>query len=130
MTEIRYYPLIDCDSEGTEKVAMIPTPNGNTVKSQSRMWLEEMVPHHFRLYTQPLILYRISATADAGSHRWVKCRSCPVCCFAQTAVRNCTKSEPEGGHMSRSILYAPPTASRKENAPPTRYAMCRWSRFC
>lgn len=23
MTEIRYYPLIDCDSDGTEKVAMI-----------------------------------------------------------------------------------------------------------
>lgn len=52
MTEIRYYPLIDCDSDGTEKVAMIPAPNGNTVKTQSKMWLEEMVPHHFRLYTQ------------------------------------------------------------------------------
>lgn len=23
MTEIKYYPLIDCDTEGTEKVAMI-----------------------------------------------------------------------------------------------------------
>ena len=52
MTEIRYYPLIDCDSEGKEKVAMIPTPDGNTVKSRSRMWLEEMIPHHFRLHTQ------------------------------------------------------------------------------
>lgn len=52
MTEIRYYPLIDCDTEGTEKVAMIPTPNGNTVKAQSEMWLEEMIPHHFRLYTK------------------------------------------------------------------------------
>lgn len=37
MTEIRYYPLIDCDTEGTEKVAMIPTPNGSTVKAQSEM---------------------------------------------------------------------------------------------
>lgn len=57
MTEIMYYPLIDCDTEGTEKVAMIPTPNGNAVKSRSQMWLEEMIPHHFRLYakqgTQP-----------------------------------------------------------------------------
>ena len=52
MTEIRYYPLIDCDTEGTEKVAMIPTPNGNTVKTQSRMWLEEMIPHYFRLCTR------------------------------------------------------------------------------
>ena len=40
-TEILYYPLIDCDTKGTEKVAMIPTPNGNAVKSQSKMWLEE-----------------------------------------------------------------------------------------
>ena len=52
MTEIKYYPLIDCDTEGTEKVAMIPTPNGSTVKVQSEMWLEEMIPHHFRLYTK------------------------------------------------------------------------------
>ncbi len=52
MTDIKYYPLIDCDTEGTEKVAMIPTPNGNTVKSRSKMWLEKMIPHHFRLYTQ------------------------------------------------------------------------------
>ena len=52
MTDIKYYPLIDCDTEGTEKVAMIPTPNGNAVKSRSKMWLEEMIPHHFRLYTK------------------------------------------------------------------------------
>ena len=67
MTEIRYYPLIDCDSEGTEKVAMIPTLNGSTVKSQSRMWLEEMVPHHFRLYTKN------SNSADNFNIR------CPLC---------------------------------------------------
>lgn len=52
MTEIRYYPLIDCDTEGTEKVAMIPTPNGSTVQAQSEMWLEEMIPHYFRLCAQ------------------------------------------------------------------------------
>lgn len=52
MTEIHYCSLIDCDTEGTEKVAMIPTPNGEAVKARNRMWLEEMIPHHFRLYTQ------------------------------------------------------------------------------
>ena len=31
MTEIRYYPLIDCDTEGTEKVAMFPTLDRGTV---------------------------------------------------------------------------------------------------
>ena len=42
MTDIKYYPLIDCDTEGTEKVAMIPATNGSTVKAQSGMWIEEM----------------------------------------------------------------------------------------
>lgn len=67
MTEIRYYPLIDCDTEGIEKVAMIPTPNGKTVKYQSEMWLEEMVPHYFRLYTQS------SSSADAFNIRCPRC---------------------------------------------------------
>ena len=55
MMDIKYYPLIDCDTEGTEKVAMIPAPNAAAVKTQSRMWLEEMIPHHFRLCTQNTI---------------------------------------------------------------------------
>ena len=67
MTEIRYYPLIDCDTEGTEKVAMIPTPNGSTVKAQSEMWLEEMIPHHFRLYTKN------SSSADTFNIRCPRC---------------------------------------------------------
>ena len=46
MTDIKYYPLIDCDTEGTEKVAMIPAPNSAAVQAQSKMWLEEMIPHH------------------------------------------------------------------------------------
>ena len=53
MTEIRYYPLIDCDTEGTEKVAMFPTLDRGTVMAQSKMWLEEMVPNYFRLYLRP-----------------------------------------------------------------------------
>lgn len=52
MTEIKYYPVIDCDTEGTEKVAMIPAPNSTAVQAQSEMWLEEMLPHYFRLCTQ------------------------------------------------------------------------------
>ena len=52
MTEIKYYPLIDCDTNGTEKVAMIPAPNATAIRMQSKMWLEEMLPHYFRLCTQ------------------------------------------------------------------------------
>lgn len=67
MTEIRYYSLIDCDTEGTEKVAMIPSPNGNAVKSRSKMWLEEMIPHYFRLYTKN------SSSADTFNIRCPRC---------------------------------------------------------
>lgn len=52
MTEIRYYPLIDCDSEGTEKVAMFPSLDRDTIMAQSKLWLEEMVPSYFRLYAR------------------------------------------------------------------------------
>ena len=52
MTEILYYPLIDCDPEGTEKAALIPTPHEDTVRAQAGMWLEEMIPYHFRLCSQ------------------------------------------------------------------------------
>ena len=49
MTEIRYYPLINCDSEGTEKMALFPTLDQDEIVAQSDMWLEEMVPNYFRL---------------------------------------------------------------------------------
>lgn len=53
MTDILYYPLIDCDTEGTEKVALFPTLDCDTVMAQSKMWLEEMVPNYFRLHLRP-----------------------------------------------------------------------------
>ena len=68
MTDIRYYPLIDCDTEGTEKVAMIPTLDRNTVKAQSGMWLEEMVPHYFRLFTKD--------TTNSADAFHIRCPSC------------------------------------------------------
>ena len=55
MTEIRYYPLIDCDSEGSEKVPMFAVLDEKMIMAQSRMWLEEMVPNYFRLYNRPSI---------------------------------------------------------------------------
>lgn len=67
MTKIRYYPLIDCDTEGTEKMAMIPTLNGNTVKAQSEIWLEEMIPNYFRLCTKN------SSSTDIFSIRCPRC---------------------------------------------------------
>lgn len=67
MTEIRYYPLVDCDTEGTEKMAMIPAPSSAAVQAQSQMWLEEMIPRYFRLYTQN------SSTADTFNIHCPRC---------------------------------------------------------
>lgn len=53
MDEIKYYPLIDCNSEGTEKMPMFPVTNGKSIKAQSQLWLEEMMPHYYRLRAQP-----------------------------------------------------------------------------
>lgn len=52
MTNVKYYPVIDCDSEGTEKVALFPVYNRDTVSGYHSVWLEEMIPHHFRLCTK------------------------------------------------------------------------------
>ena len=49
MTRPLYYPLVSCDVDDTEKIAIIPTPNANAVRSRSNMWLEEIIPHYFRL---------------------------------------------------------------------------------
>ena len=53
MTDILYYPLIDCDTEGTEKVALFPTLDRGTIMAQSKMWLEEIVPNYFPLHIHP-----------------------------------------------------------------------------
>ena len=68
MTEIKYYPLIDCDTEGTEKVAMIPVTNEAAIRSQSEMWLEEMIPHYFRFCIQSS-----NPSADASNIRCPRC---------------------------------------------------------
>ena len=53
MRDVKYYPVIDCDSEGTEKkVALFPVYNRDTVSANHNVWLEEMIPHHFRLCTK------------------------------------------------------------------------------
>ena len=92
MTEILYYPLIDCDTEGRKKAPMIPTPNEDTVRAQAGMWLEEMIPHYFRLCSQSSnrpadtfrircprcgkVLKRISADINETRHGLYVCSAC------------------------------------------------------
>lgn len=49
MEYIRYYPLIDIDTGGFEKQGFLPTDDLNSIREHHRFWLEEVVPHYFRL---------------------------------------------------------------------------------
>ena len=44
MKETKYYPVVDCDSEGKEKAALFPAYNRDTVSRNHSLWLEEMIP--------------------------------------------------------------------------------------
>ena len=62
MTEIKYYPLIDCDTDGAEKMPMFPVTDSKSIKAQSQLWLEEMVPRYYRLHaanTRPVNAFSI-----------------------------------------------------------------------
>ena len=92
MTEILDYPLIACDPEGGGHAALIPTPHEDTVRAQAGMWLEEMIPHYFRLCSQNSIcpadtfrircprcgkvLKRISADINETRHGLYVCSAC------------------------------------------------------
>lgn len=49
MEDIRYYPVVDCDSNGTEKSPLFPTTDRSTVIKNHAVWLEEIVPDRYRL---------------------------------------------------------------------------------
>lgn len=57
---IRYHPLIDCDTAGTEKVPMFVTTEGDVVKKTSKLYLSEVVPNHYRFYSKEPMSSRIS----------------------------------------------------------------------
>ena len=55
--EIRYHPLIDSDTEGTEKVPLFLTTNADGIRS---MYLSEMIPGYFRLRSKEPVSLRES----------------------------------------------------------------------
>ena len=42
--DINYYPVVDCDPKGTEKIALCMCNDEKTVSDNHAMWLEEVVP--------------------------------------------------------------------------------------
>ena len=55
--EIRYHPLIDDDTEGTEKVPLFVTSNTEGIHS---MYLSEMILGYFRLRSKQAVSLRAS----------------------------------------------------------------------
>lgn len=51
MTEIKYHPLINATDDGIDFVPMFPTNNEKTVTATHSLYLEEIVPHYYRLKT-------------------------------------------------------------------------------
>lgn len=49
MSDIKYYSIVDCDTEGIEKAAMFVSTDKETIESVHSMYLSEVVPNHYRL---------------------------------------------------------------------------------
>lgn len=93
MNDIKYYPVIDCDSEGREKVALFPIYNRDIVNCNHSVWLEEMIPHHFRLCTKNA--YEPRAKGTFTIH-------CPVCGKPLKLIGNATDSTRLGLYVCSS----------------------------
>ncbi len=60
LTEIRYHPLIDGDSEGIEKIPMFLTTDEVTVSKVHSMYLAEVIPNYFRLHSKEPVSQKLS----------------------------------------------------------------------
>ena len=98
ISEIRYYPVIDMDTEGYEKHPMTPTLSADTVREHHRFWLEEIIPHYFRL-----------CAAEPQSRETVSRFKihCPYCGMVLSPI----SSNVDG---KRYFLYACDKCTRKE----------------
>lgn len=52
MQMIRYHPLIDGDTDGREKVPLFLSTDGETIRQNSKLYLSEIIPNHYRLYSK------------------------------------------------------------------------------
>lgn len=65
--KIRYHPLVDVDSDGIEKVPLFLTTDFKGVRS---MYLEEMIPGYFRLYS------KVPVSTGASDELMIHCPQC------------------------------------------------------
>ncbi len=77
MEKIKYHPLVDCDSNGAEKVPMFFTLDESTAVNKNALYLAEIIPRHYRLCA------KAPHTKAAYSAYTIHC---PVCGQAMTAI--------------------------------------------
>ena len=93
-SEIKYHPLVDADTEGTEKVPMFFSTNEESVSAHHKLYLEEIIPHYYRLCSSepmtaaevegltihcPLcnkVMRAISSQHDGKRHALYQCDRC------------------------------------------------------
>lgn len=102
MYEVRYYPLVDMDSSGTEKVPMFGGPIPEEDTQRHDLWLMETVPHFYRLRSKA----PLSSTCD---NDWNV--RCPLCGHAMKTI-----SAPGSAH-SRSLYHCPKCSGQGEENP-------------
>jgi hypothetical protein len=49
MTKIKYYPVIDCNSDGTVKAALFPVYSEDIIRRCHGLWLTEVMPNRYSL---------------------------------------------------------------------------------
>ena len=83
MKEILYHPLVDADTDGTEKVPTFCCPNEKMVKRSHKLYLEEILPNIYRLCSSEPVTAEDSAAFSVR---------CPHCSHHLTPV-----TKPSGG---------------------------------
>lgn len=98
MESIRYHPLVSNDDEGTERVPLFYTEDRQTVSERHDLYLEEAVPHYYRLCAK-----HPHTEDDAAKYRV----RCPLCGRTMKTI-----SRPTDHH--RLSLYCCSECSGKE----------------
>lgn len=99
MNQIRYHPLIDADTSGTEKVPLFAVEDRKTAREHHHMWLEEISPANYWLISKEPM--------DREAAKMLKIH-CPLCgkimetiCFPldehQLSLYRCRDCSKNGG---------------------------------
>lgn len=92
MNPIKYHPLVDRDVTGEEKIPMFFSNDQKTVAENHDFYLEEIIPHYFRLIAR-------SAQEREGYSAYRI--HCPDCGHIMQAITRCVDEH-------RLALYACP----------------------